>query len=48
MSVDTSGGHKDMDYKEHIRTFEGFWLGTKVLIGVVIAILVGMALTLVH
>lgn len=47
MSIDTSDGHKDMDYAEHVRTFEGFWLGTKILGGAVILLLVGMAVTLV-
>lgn len=46
MSVDTSGGHPDMDYNEHNRTFAGFMLATKIGIGAVIAILVGMAVFL--
>ncbi|MCB1549098.1 MAG: aa3-type cytochrome c oxidase subunit IV [Hyphomicrobiaceae bacterium] len=24
MSIDTSGGHPEMDYKEHVRTYSGF------------------------
>lgn len=47
MSIDTSDGHKDMDYKEHIRTFNGFWVGTQVLVALVVLILIGMAVTLV-
>lgn len=47
MPIDTSDGHKDMDYKEHIRTFNGFWLATQVLIVLVVLILIGMAVTLV-
>ena len=47
MSIDTSGGHKDMDYNEHTRTFQGFWLGTKILVVLVAIILIGMAVTLV-
>ncbi|MFV0367958.1 MAG: aa3-type cytochrome c oxidase subunit IV [Hyphomicrobiaceae bacterium] len=48
MSIDTSAGHKDMDYREHIRTYDGFILMTKVLIATVVAILIGMAVFLVH
>ncbi len=46
MSIDTSGGNAAMDYKEHVRTYNGFILGTKVLSGFVIAILVLMAIFL--
>jgi hypothetical protein len=47
MSVDMSDGHPAMDYKEHERTYSGFITGTKVLTGLVIAILIGMAIFLV-
>lgn len=47
MSVDTSGGHPDMDYDEHRRTYKGFLVGAQLLIVTVIAILVGMAIFLV-
>ncbi len=46
MSVDLSGGHPDMDYEEHRRTYKGFLIGSQVLIVLVIAILVGMAVFL--
>jgi Bacterial aa3 type cytochrome c oxidase subunit IV len=29
--IDTSNGHKAMDYPEHIRTYSGFIRGTVVL-----------------
>lgn len=47
MSVDTSKGHPAMDYKEHIRTYDGFLKGSVALIVLVTAILVGMLVFLV-
>lgn len=47
MTIDTSGGHKDMDYPEHIRTYNGFWLATKISVIAVVALLIFMAVTLV-
>lgn len=47
MSLDLSGGHKDMDYEEHRRTYKGFLIGTQVLIVSVAVLLIGMALFLV-
>ncbi len=35
-----------MDYKEHVRTYNGFIVGTKVLSGLVIGTLVLMAIFL--
>lgn len=46
MSIDTSKGHPAMDYKEHIRTYNGFMLFTKISIAIIIVILAGMALFL--
>lgn len=46
MSVDLSGGHPDMDYDEHRRTYKGFLVGAQVLIALVVAILVGMTIFL--
>lgn len=46
MSVDTSGGHPAMDYREHERTYAGFLTGTKWLVILVVAILIGMAVFL--
>jgi len=43
MSVDTSGGHPKMDYDEHIRTYNGFWLFTKITIVATAVTLIGMA-----
>ncbi len=43
MSVDTSGGHPAMDYKEHMRTFNGFWLFTKIAVIAVSVVLVALA-----
>jgi hypothetical protein len=39
MSIDTSGGHPAMDYREHLRTYKGFVQGTVVLSLFVIAVL---------
>jgi len=47
MSIDTTGGHPDMDYREHVRTYNGFIKGTIVLTVIVILILAGMAAFLV-
>jgi hypothetical protein len=47
MTIDTSGGHPAMDYKEHVRTYNGFIKGTIYLIVIVALILVGMLVTLV-
>ncbi len=47
MSVDLSGGHPDMDYEEHRRTYKGFLIGTQVLIAFVVILLIGMAYFLV-
>ena len=47
MSVDTSGGHPAMDYKEHVRTYEGFIKGTVILVVSIIVLLIGMAVFLV-
>lgn len=47
MSVDTSGGHPAMDYKEHLSTYNGFIKGSIVLVVLVVALLVGMAAFLV-
>lgn len=47
MSVDTSGGHPAMDYKEHHRTYAGFIMVTKVVVVLTVLTLIGMAVTLV-
>jgi Bacterial aa3 type cytochrome c oxidase subunit IV len=47
MSVDTSGGHPEMDYREHVRTYNGFLRGVQLIIGVVLLTLVLMAIFLV-
>ena len=47
MSVDLTGGHPDMDYDEHRRTYKGFLVGAQVLIAIVAVILVGMLVFLV-
>lgn len=47
MSIDTSDGHKAMDYREHVRTYDGFIKGTVTLIVLVGAILFGMLIFLV-
>jgi hypothetical protein len=47
MSIDTTGGHPEMDYREHVRTYNGFVRGTVVLTVLVVLILAGMAIFLV-
>ncbi len=47
MAVDLSGGHKDMDYEEHRRTYKGFLIGTQVLVVGVVVLLIGMLVFLV-
>lgn len=47
MSIDTTGGHPEMDYPEHVRTYNGFIKGTIVLTVLVVLILAGMAIFLV-
>ena len=47
MTVDTSGGHSAMDYKEHDRTYSGFLRFTKITIITLVLLLAGMAYFLV-
>jgi hypothetical protein len=47
MSIDTTGGHPAMDYREHERTYSGFVFMTKLLVVLVTLLLIGMALFLV-
>jgi Bacterial aa3 type cytochrome c oxidase subunit IV len=46
MAVDPSGGHPDMDYQEHLRTYSGFLRATIVLV-VLVAVVLLFLLTLV-
>lgn len=46
MSIDPSGGHEAMDYKEHIRTYNGFMLFTKISIVFLVILLAGMGIFL--
>ena len=48
MSIDTSNGHKAMDYPEHVRTYKGFIQLTKITIVSLVILLAGMAYFLVH
>jgi hypothetical protein len=47
MSVDTSKGHPDMDYAEHLRTYNGFIKGTVTLVVLTALLLLGMLFFLV-
>jgi hypothetical protein len=47
MSIDTSNGHKAMDYPEHVRTYNGFLRGTIILCVLVAALLLWMLIFLV-
>jgi hypothetical protein len=43
MSVDTSGGHPDMDYGEHVRTYDGFVRAAQIIVGAAALVLILMA-----
>ena len=47
MSIDPSDGHPAMDYKEHISTYNGFMLATKISIVAIVVLLILMAAFLV-
>ena len=47
MSIDTTDGHKAMDYREHVRTYDGFLKGSVTLVVLVALILIGMLIFLV-
>lgn len=47
MSIDTTGGHPDMDYAEHLRTYNGFVRGAIIMTVCVVIVLAGMAMFLV-
>jgi hypothetical protein len=47
MAVDTSEGHPAMDYREHLRTYEGFLRGVVTLVVCCAVILLGMLFFLV-
>lgn len=47
MSIDTSNGHPAMDYKEHVRTYDGFIKGAIVLTSLTVLLLLGMLFFLV-
>ena len=47
MNIDTTKGHPDMDYPEHIRTYKGFVRGAVVLTVLVALLLIGMLVGLV-
>jgi hypothetical protein len=47
MAIDTSGGHKAMDYPEHLRTYSAFLRGTAVLMAIVVLLLLWMLIFLV-
>jgi hypothetical protein len=47
MAIDTSGGNPEMDYPEHLRTYDGFVRGTIIVVVALALILIGMAIFLV-
>lgn len=46
--IDTSDGHKAMDYPEHLRTYKGFLRGAAICVTLLALLLVFMAVTLVQ
>lgn len=47
MSVDTSGGHKDMDYAQHKATYTGFIKGAQISVVFLVLLMIAMAVFLV-
>lgn len=47
MHVDTSKGHPDMDYREHVATYKGFLRFTQIGIVAMVLLLAGMFVFLV-
>lgn len=47
MAINTSGGHPDMDYSEHNRTYAGFLRAIKIGVVLIVLLLIGMKLFLV-
>jgi hypothetical protein len=39
MAIDPTGGHPDMDYPEHLRTYSGFLRATMILVALVVVVL---------
>ncbi len=48
MAVDTSHGHRAMDYAEHNRTYSGFLTATKFGVAAMVVLLLGMYVFLVR
>ena len=46
MSLDTNGGHPDMDYAQHKSTYATFVRGTQISIVLLVVLLSGMAIFL--
>lgn len=44
--IDTSGGHPDMDYAQHKRTYAGFIRGTQISVVLLVILLALMAIFL--
>ncbi len=47
VAINTSGGHPDMDYNEHTRTYAGFLRAIKIGVVLLVLLLIGMKLFLV-
>lgn len=45
--IDLSGGHQDMDYDEHRKTYLGFLRASQIITVAIVVLLLGMAFTLV-
>jgi hypothetical protein len=44
--IDTSGGHPDMDYAQHKRTYAGFLRGSQIAVVLLVILLALMAVFL--
>lgn len=47
MAIDTTGGHSDMDYEAHRRTYKGFIRATVIVAAHLLVLLAAMAYFLV-
>lgn len=47
MNIDTSKGHRDMDYREHVATYKGFLRLTQYAVVMLVLLMVGMYVFLV-
>lgn len=47
MAIETTGGHPDMDYAEHMATYHGFLKAVQIGVAALVVLLIGMYVFLV-